>query len=194
MKYTKIENARWTSEDQTTIECDVYFEGLNGPAPFTANPDDTEDHGRAIFNELLGGKHGDIAAFTPVQPNSVVVAVPAPTLDELKILKIAEIAAWRYAEETGGIVVDGLPITTDRDSQVAVTSAYANLKNGLISSVNWKTANGSWVTLELAEFEQIAKQVALHVQACFTQERQLVELVNKATSGEAVAAVVAPQQ
>ena len=45
------------------------------------------------------------------------------TLEELKSRKLADIAAARYAQETGGLALNGMTIRTDRESQALITGA-----------------------------------------------------------------------
>jgi hypothetical protein len=120
---------------------------------------------------------------------SVGQAIPE-TLESVKIQKLAEIAEWRYTAEISGVTLNGASIRTDRESQAQITGAYTSLKNGFLASVNWKDANGQWVSLSLEQIEPIAIAVAQHVQACFDAEMALAQQVNAAQTIEAVNAVV----
>lgn len=118
--------------------------------------------------------------------------VEPTTLGSAKQAKKAEIAAWRYVQETKGVVLNGSTIKTDRESQATISGAYSSLKDGLITSVDWKTAEGAFVTLGVAEIAAIAQAVAQHVQGSFTAEKALVQQVDAATTIEEVQAVVVP--
>ncbi len=122
------------------------------------------------------------------EPVTIIPEVVPPTLEEVKAAKLAELAASRYSEEVGGIVVDGVTIATDRESQAMITGAYVSLKQGLMQSVNWKGDDG-WVTATLTEIEPIAQAVGHHIQACFTKESQLAAQVAAAETIEAVNAI-----
>ena len=122
------------------------------------------------------------------EPVTIIPEVVPPTLGEVKAAKLAELASARYTEEVGGIVVGGVTIATDRESQSMLTGAYVSLKQGLMQSVNWKGDDG-WVTATLTEIEPIAQAVGLHVQQCFTKESQLSAQVNAASTIEAVNAI-----
>lgn len=128
---------------------------------------------------------GTTGSFTPPEPEPV-------TLDTTKRDKLAEIAAWRYAQETGGIIVGGSRIRTDRESQATIVSAFTSLKEGLITTVDWKTATGAFITLGPAEISGVAQAVAMHVQACFSAEALLVGEVKNAQTIEAVQAIQPP--
>lgn len=133
---------------------------------------------------------GTTGAFTPP-------AVPADTrtpLQKAKDAKLAELAAWRYEQEVGGIVIAGATIKTDRGSQATITSAYLSLSQGLISEVDWKAESGVWVKLTLAQMAPIAQAVVAHVQACFSTEAQLAAEVTACTTVEQVEAVEPPAE
>ena len=122
------------------------------------------------------------------EPVIIVPEVVPPTLAEVKTAKLAELAAARYTEEIGGIVVGSVTIATDRESQAMMTGAYVSLKQGLMQSVIWKGDDG-WVTATLTEIEPIAQAVGQHIQACFTKESQLAAQVAAAETVEAVNAI-----
>ena len=117
-------------------------------------------------------------------------ALQLMTLERAKAEKLAEIAAWRYGREQTSILLGSNFIRTDRESRAQLSSTYANLQSGLITSVNWKTADGQWRNFALAQFEYIYAAVAQHVQSCFDAEMALTERVAEAHTVEAVNAVV----
>lgn len=120
------------------------------------------------------------------------VAPPEPppvTLESAKEQKRGEIAQWRYTKETRGVSLDGVLVKTDRESQAAINRAYSAMKDGLITSVDWKAADGGFVVLGLSEITAIAQAVAAHVQGCFTKEKTLVEQVNEAATIAEVQAI-----
>ena len=114
------------------------------------------------------------------------------TVQAAKEMKLAELSAWRYSLETAGINVNGAAVRTDRESQAALTSAYVSLSNGLLTSVDWKTSNGAWVALTLAEIAPIAKAVAEHVQRAFTDEKMYADIIQSKSTIDEVLAVVFP--
>lgn len=63
-------NPVWINAEQTLIDCEIEHPQY-GWIPFTASPDDVEQHGREIFAALL---QGTVAAYVPP---------PAPTTEEL---------------------------------------------------------------------------------------------------------------
>lgn len=92
------------------------------------------------------------------------------------------VAQKRFAVETGGVTLpDGTTIKTDRESQAQLSSAYTSLKNGLIPSTQWK-ADGTWLTVTLAEIEPIAQAVAVHVANSFNKEKAHQEAIDAITT------------
>lgn len=118
--------------------------------------------------------------------------VKPTTLGTAKQSKAAAIAAWRYALEVSGITVGGSMVRTDRESQAQLTGAYQTLKGGLVDSIDWKTATGTFVTLTLTDVTALAQAVAQHVQYCFTQEKNLLSRVAAAQTIEDVNAISLP--
>lgn len=115
------------------------------------------------------------------------------TLSDAKAKKKAELAAKRYAFESSGVTVGGLSIRTDRDSQAVIFSTHAAMQSGIPQSIQWKTADGTFATLDSAGVAGIAQAVTAHVQSAFSLEKQLVDQVNAATTIEAVEAVRWPK-
>jgi hypothetical protein len=114
---------------------------------------------------------------------------PAPTFDELKAAKYEEIAAARYAAETGGCTVDGVTIATDRGSQALLTAAVVTARIDPEFKVRWKCADGRFVTLDAMQLRAIGDAVTAHVEACFAREAELVELIDAAQTAEELAAI-----
>lgn len=103
---------------------------------------------------------------------SVVDGVITPSsLDYLKDQVKSKVASTRFNRETGSIKLpNGVVVNTTREDQAQLSTAYSSLKNGLVSSLNWKGSTGTWSVVTLVELEAIAKAVAEYVSACFTAE------------------------
>lgn len=124
------------------------------------------------------------------------------TLEELRDRKIKEIADARYAEETKSVQLEnGAVVNTDRESQALLTGAslaslfkflgpnlppeMAPLLATLPDEIDWKCAEG-WEKVTDAQVIYSALMVRGHVQACFSKEKLLNEMVNQAyQSGDA---------
>jgi hypothetical protein len=101
----------------------------------------------------------------------------------------------RYAKETGGITVSGVAMPTDRETQTQLAGANSYVQATPSATIQWKLANGSFVSLSAAQISAIATAVAAHVQACFAAEATLVagiaagSITTKAQVDSAFAAV-----
>ncbi len=131
-------------------------------------------------SDVAVGLAGSVAAEQP----------QVATLETSKRDKLAQIAKWRYEREISGVTVNGVKVSTDRESQAALNGAFTSMSQGFISSVEWKTSTGSFVTLGLEAITQIAQAVAVHVKTSFSLEKEYVDQVNAADSIEAVNSIV----
>jgi hypothetical protein len=59
MKYKTATDLCWSGNK--AVDMVVDFEGI-GPVPFTAVPDDSEEHGRELYARAIAGDFGPIAA------------------------------------------------------------------------------------------------------------------------------------
>ncbi|MFZ3402922.1 DUF4376 domain-containing protein [Aeromonas salmonicida] len=142
--------------------------GFYHPSIHSSIPDDaveitTEEHLR-LTNDIPAGQQ--LGADDNGYP--IFIDTPKPLRTTASLL--AEVAAKRWLVETGGIVVAGSPIQTDRESQAQLSNSVSSLKSGLISDTPWKTADNSFVLVTLTELEPIAQAVATHVRASFAAE------------------------
>lgn len=94
-------------------------------------------------------------------------------LDDCKNVRYAELANIRFTKETGGALVAGNPVATDRDTQRVLTAARTLAKENPDYTVNWKAGPGVFVPLNATAIIAIADGVAAHVQACFDREMAL---------------------
>lgn len=77
----------------------------------------------------------------------------------------------RYQKEIAGIVVDGIPIATDRDGQTRIMAAQMLATFSDPKTIfHWKKADGSFAALTPLQVIAIGKAVVTHVQACFAAE------------------------
>ena len=59
---TSLTNPRWANAEQTMIDCEITTSQFGDEVlPFTASATDVENHGRAIFADIVAGKYGLIA-------------------------------------------------------------------------------------------------------------------------------------
>lgn len=113
-----------------------------------------------------------------------VEALPEKTFDELKAQKKQDIAAARYAAETGGIEVDGVTIATDRGSQALLTAAVVMARLDPEFKTQWKCADGRFKQLDAFQLRAIGDAVIAHVESCFAREGELCEMIDAAQTPE----------
>lgn len=101
---------------------------------------------------------------------------PPPTIEQLK----AYATAKRFAVETGGIVVDGVSILTDRESQRMIADAASYVDRYAVATINFKSASG-FVALTAAQIGAIAGAVGAHVQASFSAEMTVDAAIDAGT-------------
>jgi len=70
---TSLTNPVWSNAEHTRIDCNITTSQFGDEQlPFTADQNDVEAHGRAIFGDIISGIYGTIAKY--VAPPPVVTA------------------------------------------------------------------------------------------------------------------------
>ena len=87
LEYAK--NPVWANAENTMIDLTIKWVEIDEELPFTASPDDCEEHGCAIYEAAAAGHYGEIGAY---------VAPPAPTPEELAAIAEANRKAAYTAE------------------------------------------------------------------------------------------------
>jgi hypothetical protein len=118
-----------------------------------------------------------------------VVRAALPTLDELRALKLAELANHRWERETGGTTFNGMPVATDAVSQTKYIGAVVGAQIDPDAVINWKMADGAFVPLDAQAITAVAMAVRAHVQACFDNEADLKAQIEATSTAEKIAAV-----
>ncbi|MGG6062009.1 DUF4376 domain-containing protein [Salmonella enterica] len=145
----------------------VHFEGFADFIPFTASPDDTEEHGRHLYADLKAGKYGPVALFT-VTPEILTAAKQA---------KHAEINAWRDAQENGNIpfTLNGHRWDCGKASQTRLAPVVAVAKSGALPpGFFWTDADNIDVLMTADELTalEVAMQQYMVLQGFKIHERQ----------------------
>lgn len=71
IEITSVSNPQWANLEHTTIDCLITTSQFGDEVlPFTADKNDIEAHGRAIFQDISAGKYGPIGEY--VQPAATV--------------------------------------------------------------------------------------------------------------------------
>lgn len=115
---------------------------------------------------------------------------PQGWLDEKKSERLTYLANRRWQAEVAGVIINGAPIATDRESQAKITAAFVMAStNPDFSVANWKVAPSTFVPLSSAAIAAIGTAVVGHVQACFTNESDLSSAIMNAGDYEALMAI-----
>lgn len=99
-----------------------------------------------------------------------------------------ELAANRYELEVAGITVDGAEIDTSRASQSMLAGASISSDRDDTKTFDWKGADG-WVSLDKAQLAAIVFALGDHIEELFSTERVASDLIDAATTVNAVLAV-----
>jgi hypothetical protein len=87
-------------------------------------------------------------------------------------------ANLKYETETGGITVNGYPVSTDRQSQSMMTSTVLSLQLAPNTVVNWKGPDGNFTVLTREAITGIALLTMQHVATCFSVEAEVDKLID----------------
>lgn len=92
--YTQVRNLQWANGDNTLIDMEVNFDHEPEEwVPFTADLNDTEEHGPELYNRAVAGDFGTIAEW--VAPGDFS---SEESLSELREQRTALLAATDYIE------------------------------------------------------------------------------------------------
>ena len=103
--------------------------------------------------------------------------------------KVAELAAYRYAQEISGTNVGGIPVQTDDRSKLLITGKRVQAIESPNGTWNWKTGPGTSATLTAAQVIAVADGVAAFVQGCFDREIAIAAQISAMTDWTAVASI-----
>ncbi|EEJ8286483.1 DUF4376 domain-containing protein [Salmonella enterica] len=181
MKIITAKNGAYT--ENGFIVCQVHFDGFNDFIPFTASPDDTEEHGRQLYADLKAGKYGSVAPFT-ITPAMIQAAKDA---------KHAEISTWRDTQENGNILftLNGHKWDCGKASQIRLSPVVGVAKAGLLPpGFFWTDADNIDVPMtadELVALEAAMQQnMVLQGFKIHERQRRMKEDVDKMTDYTAI--------
>ncbi|QST30569.1 DUF4376 domain-containing protein [Escherichia albertii] len=151
MQVKEITNPHYT--ESGAIDCDVLFEGIDDPIPYTATAEDTAETGQRVWQELQSGKWGKIAPFT-VSPEMLEVA---------KAAKRQEIEIWRTEQEARSFTFEWNGHTwnggADSISRIAPVAMAAKVA-GTRLTLGWGDAANNLVTMTIAQLQELAAAMA----------------------------------
>ncbi|EFE1379764.1 DUF4376 domain-containing protein [Escherichia coli] len=151
MQIKEITSPRYT--ESGAIDCDVLFEGMEDPLPYTVTPEDTATTGQQIWQELQSGKWGEIAPFT----------VTPEMLEAAKDAKKREIEAWRTEQEAQPFTFEwnGRTWNAGPDSLARLYPVVMAAKSDTArTALAWGDADNQQVKLSMQELEELAAAMA----------------------------------
>lgn len=78
---TSLSNPRWSNAEHTRIDCEITTSQFGDEVlPFTADQNDVEAHGRAIFASIVAGQYGPIGEYVPIPEREQPTTQGAQTL------------------------------------------------------------------------------------------------------------------
>lgn len=102
MQYKTVKGPRWANAEQTQIAVKVKFvsddEHFKKQVTFIADKNDTEVHGREIFDKAVAGEYGEIKPFV-VDTDALKAHIEKIKRDKLQQIH-ALMIGFEYAEKT----------------------------------------------------------------------------------------------
>jgi len=118
----------------------------------------------------------------------------AVSLDDVKAKKKKKIAADRYEQEMGGFNLSleqgGMFVRTDARNRTLLNAAAIRAgADPAYEVLNWKTAEGNFITLPNAMILMLNETVEQFIAACFAKEATLSAQIDVAATLEEVGAI-----
>ncbi|MBT4877925.1 MAG: DUF4376 domain-containing protein [Desulfobacula sp.] len=107
-----------------------------------------------------------------------------PIADVLENKK-QELKTIRQKRETAGVIYNKMTFSTDRESLAMLHSIYTLIKDGLVTSVDWKCEKG-FTSLDKAGVNNVIGLVMNHIQTCFTDEKKAIEDIESLMAGKEI--------
>lgn len=119
-----------------------------------------------------------------------VVTLPLPTLQEIKVAKIAELKAERDAAEVEPIIYQGYSFDYDSKARERINAAIIALElQGANADIAWTTADNQDVSVTAADLRAIVAAVAVRSNLLHVAYRKAKAQVEAAGSADEVNAV-----
>ncbi|RBJ06602.1 DUF4376 domain-containing protein [Escherichia coli] len=146
MKIKDIKNI--CSLESGAVDCEVLFFGMGAYLPYTASPEDTDETGQHIWQELQSGKWGEITPFT-ITPELIAAAKDA---------KKMEIEAWRAEQEAQAFTFEwnGRTWNAGADSLARLYPAVMASKSDTArKTMVWGDAENQQVKLSMQQLDEL---------------------------------------
>ena len=174
MQIKRIENARYL--ENGAIDCEVLFDGMDAPVPYTATATDTAETGQRVWQELQSGRWGEITPFV----------VTPELLEAVKAAKRQEIEEWRTEQEAqpftfewNGHSWNGGPDSMARLYPVVMSAKSVTTPKTMV----WSDAENQQVKLSMQQLDElltamVQAQVDRNDEIYFRQREMKDELNN----------------
>lgn len=184
MQIKKITTPRYT--ESGAIDCEVLFEGMEEPVPYTATAKDTAKAGQQIWQELQSGEWGEIAPFT----------VTSEMLESAKEAKRQEIETWRTEQEALPFTFEWNGRTWDAgpDSMARLYPVVMAAKSDAARDVMmWGDADNRQVKLSMQQLEDLAAAMAQaqvdRNNKIYQRQREMKDALHKADTLDVIRAL-----
>ena len=111
---------------------------------------------------------------------SQMITLADKEASELVALR-GRIASRRWEAETRGITIGGMPVYTDRTTQMKLTAAALRAVRDSNYTVEWKQTTGLFTMLNAEQILAIADAVGDYVQECYSRESVLMTALDNGT-------------
>lgn len=86
MQIEYAKDPKWVDLECSKIDLTVKFKEFSIELPFTASPDDCEEHGKLLFEKAINEEFGKITEYVPEpQPE---ITYPTPSSGEIPVQKL----------------------------------------------------------------------------------------------------------
>ncbi|EER0477238.1 DUF4376 domain-containing protein [Escherichia coli] len=146
MQIKRIENARYL--ENGAIDCEVLFDGMDAPVPYTATATDTAETGQRVWQELQSGRWGEITPFV----------VTPELLEAVKAAKRQEIEEWRTEQEAQPFIFEwnGHSWNGGADSMARLYPvAMASKSDTARDVMTWGDAENQQVKLSMQQLDEL---------------------------------------
>lgn len=72
MRFTSVENLRWSNDQHFMFDCDVFFVELGETVPYACVNGDPSEHAKEIWRRAMQGEFGPIAEAAPQPPDDPI--------------------------------------------------------------------------------------------------------------------------
>lgn len=119
---------------------------------------------------------------------SMAEAYKSGLIEEKKADLKINVNQFRKNKVKGGIILSGVEIDTDSESQSMMTSALVVLEKGskgnakYPDNVKWRTKSGQFIPVDYTSMEDIVTAVTAFVEGCFSAEASHVAAIESITT------------